>query len=103
MRRRRCRCRLSWRVPARGANKSVATRSKTQLEWMIPSLPLRVLTRRPRGDSGGIQLIRDDSQSASALMTQRNPIMTNRTQILAVTSTALIVGYVFGYYFGGGV
>src|SRR6266849_8195 len=24
---------------------------KAQLEWMIPSLPLRVLTRTPRGDS----------------------------------------------------
>ena len=29
--------------------------------------------------------------------------MTTRTRILAVTATALIVGYVLGYYFGGGV
>src|SRR6266480_7590476 len=36
-------------------------------------------------------------------MTQRNPIMTTRTQILAVTAIALIVGYILGYYFGGGV
>ena len=48
-------------------------------------------------------LFRDDPQSASELMTQRNPIMTTRTRILAVTATALIVGYVLGYYFGGGV
>src|SRR5207253_11036074 len=52
---------------------------------------------------GGTRLIRDDSQSASELMTQRNPIMTTRTRILAGAATALVVGYVLGYYFGGGV
>ncbi len=59
--------------------------------------------RAARPALGGIRLIRDDSQSALALMTQRNPIMTTRTRILAVTATAVIVGYVLGYYFGGGV
>ena len=29
--------------------------------------------------------------------------MTTRTRILASTATALVVGYVLGYYFGGGV
>ena len=29
--------------------------------------------------------------------------MTTRTRILAVTATALVVGYLLGYYFGGGV
>jgi len=37
------------------------------------------------------------------LMTQRNSIMTTRTRILASAATALVVGYVLGYYFGGGV
>jgi hypothetical protein len=29
--------------------------------------------------------------------------MSTRTRILAVTATALVVGYLLGYYFGGGV
>jgi hypothetical protein len=29
--------------------------------------------------------------------------MTTRTRILAVTAAALVVGYLLGYYFGGGV
>ena len=29
--------------------------------------------------------------------------MTTRTRILAVTATALVVGYLLRYYFGGGV
>jgi hypothetical protein len=34
---------------------------------------------------------------------KRDQIMTTRTRILTGMATALILGYLFGYYFGGGV
>ena|SRR5207245_2735219 len=49
--------------------RAVATRSNTQLEWMIPSLLLRVLTRTPRGDSyckGGLALLQFSNRERRA-------------------------------------
>jgi hypothetical protein len=68
-------------------------------------LPIVDLIRAARSTQtfGGAQHISDDPQSAPELMTQRNSIMTTRTRILASAATALVVGYVLGYYFGGGV
>src|SRR2546428_9920527 len=56
------------------AHRSVRTASgsdpiKAQLEWMIPSLPLRVLTRGPRGDSfrkGGLALLQFSNRERRA-------------------------------------